>query len=689
MTGEKKLQIIFLTLAILMLAAMLMISRDAGISGDEEVHYKQSEMVYNYFSTLGKDKSSLQTPVTNLKYYGQAFDNLVTILIHWFGIEDIYGFRHLMCSFSGWLTIFITALFAAWIAGYGAAILVMLLFAVSPTFLGHAQNNLKDIPFALAYIASIYYSLKLVFTEGKPSPKTILLLILCISFSIGIRAGGMIVIFYLGLFMLVKTFADWAQTRKYDPETFRKQLALFTGIVIAGYLLGLITWPYGLQNPILNPVKSYEVMTHYPVTVRQIFEGRFDWSDFLPWYYLPKYMGLTIPVIVFSGLLAFLLNTKKHFAPDKKLQLILLSFTILFPVAFVILKESNLYGSWRHFLFVYPGIILVSALGIQAFFVRFKHRITRMASIVLLAVLAVHPFRFMAMNHPYYYLYYNQFAGGLKGAYGNFETDYYYHTMRGGAEWLQQYLKNKPQNNQVIVGGNFPIHWYFRNDTTMKFVYFPWQNRSEYNWDYAIIANSYISAYQLKNKIWPPSNTIHTILADGVPVCAVVERVTKDDLYGIQQQNNEGYIKSALLFQNALKFDPENELIYTKFAHSLIGLKQDEQAEKILSKCLKINPYYEKALVLSGDLAVKRHDFEKAAVWYERTLQVNRKYFGVYPKLAEVYAETNVDRARKVLNTCLKLNPAYKPAIRMLADTYRESDPEMARKYDERMKKLK
>ncbi|HEX7583691.1 MAG TPA: hypothetical protein VF373_03295, partial [Prolixibacteraceae bacterium] len=78
--GEKKLKIIFLALAFAMLFVLLLISRDAGISGDEEVHYKQSEMVYNYFSTFGKDQSSLNTPETYLKYYGQSFDNLVTVL---------------------------------------------------------------------------------------------------------------------------------------------------------------------------------------------------------------------------------------------------------------------------------------------------------------------------------------------------------------------------------------------------------------------------------------------------------------------------------------------------------------------------------------------------------------------------------------------------------------------------------
>ncbi|MBW8323770.1 MAG: hypothetical protein K0M50_03300, partial [Prolixibacteraceae bacterium] len=279
--------------------------------------------------------------------------------------------------------------------------------------------------------------------------------------------------------------------------------------------------------------------------------------------------------------------------------------------------------------------------------------------------------------------------GGLKGAYGNYETDYYYHTMREGAEWLQHYLKNKPDTSRVIVGGNFPIQWYFRNDKTVQFVYFPYQNRSMYNWDYAIVANSYISSSQLKNKMWPPANTIRTIFADGIPVCAVIERVTKDDFYGIQELKKGDNIKSALLFENSMKIDPQNELICYKFAESLVGAEQTDLAQKALERCLEINPGYEQTLVLSGDLAWKEKDAEKAAAYYEKAIRANRKYFAVYPKLAGIYAETNVEKTRKVLRECLKINPKYKPALQVLAETYRTTDPAIAEKYDKIINRLK
>lgn len=688
MRNEKRLRTIFWILALILLASMLLISRDAGISGDEEVHYQHSELVFNYFASHGADKSALNTPETHLQYYGQVFDNLVTLLIHAFKIEDIYGFRHLASSFAGWLTILITALFAAWISGYGAALLVLFLFAISPTFLGHAQNNLKDIPFALAYIASIYYSLKYVFPEGKLAAKNIILLGVSMAFALGLRAGGLLVFFYFGFFVLLKIFLDGLKQKSLPEGIWQKQLVPMTGIIVAAYFLGLIAWPYALENPFIHVWKSYQVMAHFPTTVRQIFEGRFDWSDYHPWYYLPKYMAITIPLVVFSGILAFFANTRKNFDRQKQIQLALLGFTILFPVVFVVVKQSNLYGGWRHFLFVYPGIILISAIGIHAFFVRFRQRLVRVSAIALLLLLSVHPLKFMAANYPYFYLYYNPFTGGLKGAYGNYETDYYYNTIREGSEWLQKYLKEKAPNDSMIVGGNFSVKWYFRNDKMVKCVYFPYASRSRYDWDYAVVANSYIAPYLLKNKIWPPVNTIHTIFADGIPVCAVLERRTKDDLTGIHEYQAGNYSESVVSLRKALAVDPENELISYKLAEALYKLGQNEQADQSLKKCLGMNPYYEPAMILSGDRMLLENDPQKAAGFYEETLRVNRKQLSVYPKLAGIYAMTDVARAKKLLQVCLKIDPRYKPALRSLAGIYRKTNPGKAQQIDELINKL-
>ena len=50
-------------------------------------------------------------------------------------------------------------------------------------------------------------------------------------------------------------------------------------------------------------------------------------------------------------------------------------------------------------------------------------------------------------------------------------------------------------------------------------------------------------------------------------------------------------------------------------------------------------------------------------------------------ELAKLLKDRDLVKARELLKTCLKLSPGYKPAIRVLADTYRESDPGIADKY--------
>jgi len=686
---QKYWKIAFWILAVAMLPALLAVSLDAGISGDEEVHYLQSEKVYNYFSTCGEDKSSVDTPKTHLQYYGQAFDNLTTILIHWLGIEDIYTFRHLMSSASGWLAIVVTALFAASISGYGAAILVLLLFAVSPTFLGHAQNNLKDIPFALAYVAGIFYSIKLIYEEEKPGKKNLILLILSIGLAIGIRPGGFLLLFYLAFFMALKAGWTWLNNKRPDPKQVKKYLLLFSITLVGSYLVGLILWPYALENPLLHPWKSYQVMTSFPTSVKQIFEGHFDWSEYHPWYYLPKYMLITIPLVVFAGIAAFIFSFYKSFSSKEKAILAMVVFTILFPILFVMLKESNLYGSWRHFLFVYPGIILLAGLGFHALLSRFKSLILRIGTIVLLIGLSIHPLYFMAVNHPYYYLYYNELTGGLKGAYTRYETDYYYHSMHSGAEWLQQYLKEHPQGRSAIVGGNFNIQWYFRNEKDIKFIYIPYQTRSEYDWDFAIIANSYIPPCQLRNQTWPPANTIHTVMADGVPVCAVIKRTTKDDREGLRELEQGNNIKSAHLLEKAIELDPQNEWICYKFAQSLAAQNLNNLAIRAFERSLEINPEFEPSLMMLAAQALLEGDSTKAANLYRKTIKANRKYLDAYVQLAGIYAETNVATARKILKDCLHINSRYLPAIQALADTYRKSSPEVAKKYDQLINKLK
>jgi tetratricopeptide (TPR) repeat protein len=663
---------------------MLFTSRDAGITCDEVLHYNHSVSVYNYFATNGRDQSALDTPVTHLKYYGQSYDNIVTILIKWFHIENTYGFRHIMSPLAGWLAIMITALFAVRLAGYRAGILVIVLFAVSPTFMGHSQNNLKDIPFALGYILSIYCILKFVMERRNTSLKYPVLLTLSIAFTLSIRAGGLVLICYLCFFFLLYwLFRYFKKIRMESSETWTK--LMWIGIITLGsWLLSIILWPFALQSPVRNVLESYRVMAHFPYTFRQIFEGRVEWSDFMPWYYLLKSMSVTIPLLVSAGFCLFFVFIKRAVKDGMAIQYFFILFTIFFPVIFVIYERSNLYSSWRQFLFLYPAIILIAATGFSYLFdYLVKAKYSGLIIVLAIALLAVHPVRFMALNHRYSYIYYNQLAGGLHGAYGNYETDYYYVSQTEASKWLLDYLKERKDSAVVKIKATYSVSWQFRNHPETETSYFRYEERCMSDWDFAIVANRYISPYQLKNNIWPPKNAIHIIYADNIPVCAVIERRSKDDLKGFNALK-EGKTDAAIHYlEKALQVDDGDEMLYYNFAVALYNGGFFQNSDSILKMGLKVNPDFEPILMYLGNIARSQNRTEDAISFYEKVIRTNRKYFEAYLGLADLLTGKDMMKARDVLRTCLTINPGYKPAILVLADTYRISNPDIAKKYDE------
>ncbi len=684
MMRKSLLQYFFFTAAASLLVLMLLASREAGINCDEVLHYNHSVAVYNYFATHGVDQSALNTPVTHLKYYGQAYDNLVTVLIKWFSIENIYGFRHFMSSIAGWLAIMITALFAVWLSGYRTGILVIILFAVSPAFLGHSQNNLKDIPFALGYICAIYYMCKFITSGTNPSVTDTIFLTAGIAFSISIRAGGLLLLCYAWLFIFLFYLFRYYNKEPVSAAEIVKKLFLLTAISLASIILGILLWPYALQSPVRNVLESYHVMAHFPDTFMQIFRGKMEWSDFMPWYYLPESMLITIPVVVLGGFLSFFIFPGSLLKDKRLLIYGFLVFTIIFPVVFVICERSNLYSSWRQFLFLYPGIVLIAASGFNFLFDYFKNkRYVKWGIVLLIALLSFHPLKFMVKNIPYSYIYYNQLVGGLAGAYGNFETDYYYVSQTEASEWLLDYLKEKKINDTVKIKATYSVSWLFRHHPEFKTSYFRYSERSQSDWDYAIVANRYITPYQLKNKIWPPANAIHIVYADQVPVCAVLKRGSRDDLDGYNALN-EGRTGDALKFYGkALRRDSSDEMIFYNFARALYKEGRFQRADSVLKAGLEINPDFEPILMYLGNIARSQGNKDEALMYYSRVIEANRKYFEAYVGKAELLASENIMGARALLRTCIQMNPGYKPAIKALADTYRNSDPEIARKYDE------
>jgi len=104
-------------------------------------------------------------------------------------------------------------------------------------------------------------------------------------------------------------------------------------------------------------------------------------------------------------------------------QTLVLWAAVLLPIAFIMVNGSTLYDGIRHVLFLIPLLAVVAGYG----FVRVLPFTARAPTVVAAAVGAYlgHQIYVLAALHPLEYVAFNAAAGGVHGAYGRFEMDYW------------------------------------------------------------------------------------------------------------------------------------------------------------------------------------------------------------------------------------------------------------------------
>lgn len=650
----------------LALILLLISSWNAPISGDEYVHVKQAEKNINYIKSLGKDKEALDTPISRLKHYGQSFDTLTTWLADIFEIEDLYRFRHMSNALVAWLIILFTSLITLKISHSKlAAFITVILFLVSARFMGHAMNNLKDIPFAFTFIFSIYFIFRFAVKLPGISWINLCLLSQGIAFGISIRIGGLLIFAYFILFTGLYLYF-LIVSGKIKKDLILK-LSLKLGILsffvlLISYFTGMLIWPYALENPLLNPKTSLDLMHQYPTTVRQIFEGKLYWSDRFPWYYLLKYLLITLPIVVWLGFVAFFIFIGKL----KNRQSIILSiFTLIaigFPLFYTVVSGANVYGGWRQLLFCYPPLLVLASLGFWAFYTwSCKWVKVRNAAILIFVILLMHPIQYAVQNYPYIYIYFNQFTGGVKGAYSNYELDYYFTSYKKAYEFIDHEITNNPK----IVAANFIIPEYYR-EKTYKPKLIDYYDRASVDWDYAIICNTFLNPYQLKNDLWPPGNAIYVEEVEGRPIMAILKRESKLDLAGKKLLDKRDFKGAIEKLNHALELDKNNESILINLIRAYLGSNQLAEALKTIEEVQIIYPDNEWALDLKGEILQISGNVTEAIDLFQKNIAYNYKFYHSYISLANAYILLGErDEAIKYLKACLRINPYYEPAYQI------------------------
>jgi Tfp pilus assembly protein PilF len=560
---------------------------------------------------------------------------------------------------------------------------------LSPRFVGDSLMNPKDIPFAAGYMMAIYNMAAVL--ERMPNPRrwNIVGLVAGLGIALAIRAGGLLPFAMLGLFaglhFLLKNggFAAFS-----NGNLLKKYAFVVIGTGVAGYILALLFWPYALQAPLKNPFEALSKFADLEVKIRVLYEGVNMMSDKTPWHYPLKWIFYTIPLAVivgFVGSLIWLFLLLKRYNP---LWVSLAMFAAIFPVFYVIYKNSVIHDGWRHLTFAYPPMCVVAALVWNERIDFFKgKKYAQWATYGAMALLLADAGAYISANPKFPYTYFNPIAGGTKGAFGQFETDYWGVSTRQGIEWLEQQGILKPDMPEMVV---IATNMYYparqltaKYGDKVKLKYLKWEKRCDDAWDYALYPTRFLDGATLQKGLWPPDNAVHIVEAGGAPVLAVLKDNGKNCALGMAALKINDLPTAIERLKAEVANVPDNDLAWANLGQAYLNLDSLELGKAAAEKALEISPDDVQANNLIGMYWLYKNDGAKAKSQFELALKKEPSNPAAWYYLAMIArSQGDNQTALNNLMSAIKIAPNFKPAYELSAQIYEaQGNPQAAQQF--------
>jgi hypothetical protein len=247
-----------------------------------------------------------------------------------------------------------------------------------------------------------------------------------------IFAGGIV-----GLYLL------WAYRQKVlFPLIIYTFLAGFTA-----YISWPIFWKYGF-SAVFKALALFADFDPYIGSIH--FRGEIFREYEVPWDYLPHLLTVQFTeLLVILCILGFTLwiisllqNRRWH---NQKTKLVLITLWFALPFAYVVVTTPIMYNNFRQFIFTTPPLFVFAAFAIQKLSDRFQYRVI---TPLLLSLALVPGILNIISLHPYQYVYFNQFVGGVRDAFRNYDLDYSFLSLKEAIEYINDIA---PQDTSILV----------------------------------------------------------------------------------------------------------------------------------------------------------------------------------------------------------------------------------------------
>jgi hypothetical protein len=427
--------------------------RDYGVTWDEAYHITYGYHINRFYGSGFTDHSALTYRIDYL--YGGGFDATATIFRWWVrAFAGKFEAVHLYGSMIGILGVAGTGRLGRVLGGPRVGFLATVMMATTSVYYGHMFNNPKDLPFAAGYAWGLYFLFRLIAHFPRIPRDLAIKAAIAIGLAMSVRIGGLLLVCYLG-FAIVVWIVHHAWLRRsaeWGYHAARRIVPACIGIVAGAWVVMLAWWPWALFDPVKRPLAALRRMGEFIDHRRYMpFAGREVYNIDPPWDYLIHYFGLQLPeyvvvLLVFAsafGLTLAFTDTFRRLPFYQRLSLVILAMSIWFPPVYATAKGSPLYDGYRHFLFILPPMMACGALVIDAVMKVARSRWGARGLViawVVFGVLVGDQVATMVRLHPQQYVYFNRFIGGVGGAVGVYDTDYYAQTYKESAEKLHQEL---------------------------------------------------------------------------------------------------------------------------------------------------------------------------------------------------------------------------------------------------------
>jgi hypothetical protein len=419
---------------------------DYGLTVDEFNTDDYGPKALAWYTSGFVDRSHFETVEFSLWYYGPWFQ-MLTAYIQSFHLADRITVRHAMTFLVGLAAVAALLPIGRLAVGRWTGLAAIALCLMTGYVYGSLFFTPIDVPFAAAMTWATL-AIVVMTRQVIPSWPASIAAGLLTGLAIATRTGGIITHAYL-LGALLLCAAEFFAT--HGRVTLRYLVAIgarYGAVVGIAWITAVALWPW-LQ--IGNPFAQFKIALVHFATIPMSFEfphwGEQVSTSALPVSYIPAQLLARLPEAFLillavgfihgiavaaslvrdavatwrveggAGLRAAVLTLARARA------ILIVCAGVVLPLGFLMLQRATMYDGIRHVLFVIPMLAVVAGLGWRAL-LPLLNRAPVVAALVagayigsIVATLAVlHPLEYVAMN---------ALAGGTRGAYGNFELDYW------------------------------------------------------------------------------------------------------------------------------------------------------------------------------------------------------------------------------------------------------------------------